>query len=71
MLSLVSRAVLPHCRHIPRPTSVTIAIRASDGSGMDRDNHIFLENGGEIFWTRGLEQPIGLKPLTKLIHART
>jgi hypothetical protein len=31
-------------------TSVTIAIRPSDGSGMRKGNHVFLKNGRRIFF---------------------
>jgi len=45
----------PHVHRIPLPTSVTIAIRPSDGGGTRGEKHIFTKNGRGIFLAGGLD----------------
>jgi hypothetical protein len=54
----------------PHPTSVTIAIRPSCGSGMREYNHIFLKNGSKIFAGRCRIASTGLNPLAELFFWR-
>jgi hypothetical protein len=46
----------PRVHRIPLPTSVTIAIRPSDGGGTAGENHIFTINGRRIFLLGGLDE---------------